>query len=152
MGIGWLAVTTGNRATQALLGLTLVMDIQWSARLSFDFGDRDRDWYSLSLNFETESETEILWVSISRPSRRLIFSSLSFETESETNIFLVSISRPSPRLKLSESQPRDRVRDHRIGWDQESCYTLVLDNIDTPRPNRKCKSMNENLCWVYSTK
>ena len=36
---------------------------------------------------------------------------LYFETESETGIFRVSISRPSPRLKFSESQFPDRVRD-----------------------------------------
>ena len=53
--------------------------------------------------------------------------SLNFETESETGFIRVSISRPSPRLKLSESQPRDRVRDHRIGQDRdrESRYTLA---------------------------
>ena len=54
--------------------------------------------------------------------------SLNFETESETGFIRVSISRPSPRLKLSESQHRDRVRDHRIGRDRdqyrESRYTL----------------------------
>ena len=48
------------------------------------FRDRVRDWNSMSLNFETKSETKILWV---------------------------SISRPSPRLDLSESQYRDRVQD-----------------------------------------
>ena len=37
--------------------------------------------------------------------------SLNFETESETKILWVSILRPSPRLDLSESQYRDRVRD-----------------------------------------
>ena len=61
------------------------------------------------------------------------FLSLGFETDSETGFFLVSISRPSPRLKLSKSQPRDRVRDHRIGqdqdWDLESRYTLVQDPL-----------------------
>ena len=56
--------------------------------------------------------------------------SLNFETESKTGFIRVSISRPIPRLKLSESQPRDRVRDHRIGRDrvrdQESRYTLNI--------------------------
>ena len=34
---------------------------------------------------------------------------LIFETESETGIFRVSITRPSPRLKSSKSQFRERV-------------------------------------------
>ena len=33
--------------------------------------DWDRDWKSLSLNFETEAETEIFLVSMLRPSLRL---------------------------------------------------------------------------------
>ena len=45
--------------------------------------------------------------------------SLNFETETKTGFIRVSISRPGPRLKLSDSQPRDRVRDLRIGWDRD---------------------------------
>ena len=54
------------------------------------------------------------------------FLGLNFETETKTGFIRVSISRPSPRLKLSESQPQDRVRDHRNGRDRdrESRYTL----------------------------
>ena len=57
--------------------------------------------------------------------RDCIFLGLNFETE--TWFIRVSISRPSPRLKLSESQsqPRHRVQDHRIGRDRESRYTLA---------------------------
>ena len=100
MGIGWVAGTTGNRAKQALLGAWTDLRNGYSVisetkfwlsrprpRLVFSqsqFRDRVRDWNFMSLNFETESETKIL---------------------------RVSISSPSPRLDLSESQYRDRVRD-----------------------------------------
>ena len=71
--------------------------------------------------------------------------SLNFETESETGFIRVSISRPSPRLKLSESQPRDRVRDHRIGQDRdrESRYTLT-ENQDQKHLLR-CKAIERKL-------
>ena len=59
--------------------------------------------------------------------------SLDVVTETETGFIRVSISRRSSRLKSSESQPRDRVRDHRIGRDRdqyrESRYTLRLPKV-----------------------
>ena len=57
---------------------------------------------SLIMRVASEGATE------SRVQRDQLF---YFETESETGIFRVSISRPGPRLKFSESQFRDRVRD-----------------------------------------
>ena len=80
-----------------------------SCKAFYNFPDEDLDKYSLSLNFETESKTEILWVSISRPRlkfyesqfwdrvRDWIYQRLNMETESETEIIWVSASRPSPR-------------------------------------------------------
>ena len=86
-----------------------------SPRLEFSesqFRDRVQDSNFLSLNFETESETQFFQVSISKLSRRLTFSKsqyrdrvqdwnfkgLSFETESETEFFRVSILRPSIQI------------------------------------------------------
>ena len=71
---------------------------QGSARPTFAFRDRVRDWNFQSLNFETESETQFFQVSVLRPNPRLTFSksqywdrvrdwnfiSYSFETESES--------------------------------------------------------------------
>ena len=98
---------------------------QGSARPTFALRDWVQDWNFQSLNFETGSETQIFWVSVSRPSPRLKFSesqfrdrvqdsnflSLNFETESETVNFRVSVLRPSPRLTVSKSQYQDWVRD-----------------------------------------
>ena len=58
--------------------------------------DWDRDWIYKSLNFETKTETESLWVSMSRPRPRL--ENLLFLLWNSKNIW-VSISRPRQRLK-----------------------------------------------------
>ena len=59
-----------------------IISVQGSARPTFAFRDRVRDFHSL--NFKTGSETQIFWV---------------------------SVLRPSARMNFLESQFRDRVRD-----------------------------------------
>ena len=51
---------------------------QGSARPTFAFGDRVRDWNFQSRNFETGSETQIFLASVLRPSPRLNFSESQF--------------------------------------------------------------------------
>ena len=73
------------------------------------FWDGVRDWTFVSLNYETESETEIYKSQFRDRVRDWIYQSLNIKTESETKILRASILRP--RLDLSESQYWDRIRD-----------------------------------------
>ena len=63
---------------QSCLSLLSSNPCQGSARPSFDFRDQIHDSHFQSLNFKTESETQIFLVSVSRPSPRLEFSESQF--------------------------------------------------------------------------
>ena len=55
---------------------------------NLDCRDQDRDWYSFRLDFETESETVIFWVSVLRPRLRLDFSESQCQDRGQDCIFL----------------------------------------------------------------
>ena len=79
---------------------------QGSARPDLDHRDLDRDWKTLSLNDETETENvESQWRDRYRD---WIYPSLNDETDTKTENVWVSMTRPRQRLKKSESQWRDR--------------------------------------------
>ena len=50
--------------------------------------DRDQDWKYLSLNYETDTETEKMWVSMTR----LWLENLSLNDETETNTEKIWVS------------------------------------------------------------
>ena len=90
---------------------------------------------------------------------RLQFKSLKFETETETKIFKVSLSKlrprlkiwksqiqPIPRLKIEKSQTQDWYRD----WDLKSLNGDTGGNVKTETVlYQRCQDRDSTSLWIF---
>ena len=106
---------------------------QGSARPDLEHWDRDQYWKCLSLNNETKTETENVWVSITRPKLRLKMSKSQLQ-DRDWNV-QASMTRPIPRLKKCESQ----------WWDRD-CKCVSL-NDETKTETEKSESQCQDQDW-----
>ena len=105
-----------------------------------DFDHRDRDWKCLSLNDETKTETENVFVSMTR--RRLKmpesqwrdrdWKDVSLNGEMETENVWVSMTRPRRRLKnlsLNDETETEKIRVSMTGLGKRCQYRDCIETL-----------------------
>ena len=112
---------------------------------------RDRDWKCLSLKDETKTETEKVWVSVTRPrlKRSESHSQVPDHKKLETKKVWVSMTRPRPGLNRSESQWRDRDRDWKcLSLNDETETEKVWISMTRPRL-KGSESQSQHWDWDH---
>ena len=116
---------------------------------------RDRDWKSLNLNDETN--TQNVWVSMTRPRTKRSESQwrdwdwkcLSFNDE--TGNMQVSMTRPRPRLKIYESLWRDQKNLSLNNETETEKMRVWAKDVDNQTPLRLLLISELNSVWFMSS-